>query len=286
LVTVRTATIVFLRVVVLGLLLWGLYAIDFVDARFVEDARTAPFALFLVSLLQAAVLSYAVLRSRWRGWRLIGAIALAFYGISVLMVVIEAVYLPDALPLEVVYGAAANGAITVTIFATVAVLGLGRLEGREALLAHNCRAGIPWTQWLWRLALIGLGYAVLYVFFGACVFLPLARRLAPDDLARYAALEMPAWVLPFQVLRAVLWAALTLPVIQMLEGRWSETGLVVALLYAVLMGASLLRPTGLPLGLRMAHLVEVTGANFAFGWLVAALLYRRKVWAGRKETGA
>jgi hypothetical protein len=273
-------------VVVLGLLLWGLYAIDFVDAHFVEDARAAPMALLLVSLLHVAVLSYSILRSRWRGWQLIGATALAFYGISVLMVIIEAVYLPDALPPEVVYSTAANGAISVTIFTTVAVLVLGRMKGDGASQARNGRVGMPWTQWLWRLALIGLGYAVLYVFFGACVFLPLARRLAPGDLARYAALEMPAWVLPFQVLRAVLWAALTLPVIQMLKGHWWETGLVVALLYAVLMGASLLRPTGLPLGLQVAHLVEVAGANFAFGWLVAALLYPWKEWADRKETRA
>jgi hypothetical protein len=126
---------------------------------------------------------------------------------------------------------------------------------------------------------------MLYVFFGACVFLPLARRLAPDALAAYAALDLPAWVLAFQIVRGILWAALTVPVIRMMKGRWWEVGLAVSLLYAVLMGANLLRPTGLPVGLQMAHLAEVTGANLCFGWIVGGLLYGECVWRERKREG-
>ena len=97
----------------------------------------------------------------------------------------------------------------------------------------------------------------------------------------------------------MLWAALTLPVIRMMrepalpvpsvaegslskepalslpKGRWWETGLAVALLFSVLMGANLLRPTGLPVGLQVAHLVEVFGENLLFGWIVVWLLHRR-----------
>jgi hypothetical protein len=86
---------------------------------------------------------------------------------------------------------------------------------------------------------------VLFILFGASVFLPLARRLAPADLEEYSNLEMPIWVLPFQALRGVPWAA-ALPAIRMMKGRWWETELAVALLFSVLMGANLLRPTGLP----------------------------------------
>lgn len=116
---------------------------------------------------------------------------------------------------------------------------------------------------------------MLFVLFGAFVFLPLAGRLAPADLEEYTDLEMPVWVLPFQALRGVLWAALALPVIRMMKGRRREIGLAVALLFSVLMGTNLLRPTELPAGLQVAHLVEVFGESFAFGWIVVALLSRR-----------
>jgi hypothetical protein len=61
--------------------------------------------------------------------------------------------------------------------------------------------------------------------FGALVFIPLAGRLGPAALEEYTNLEMPAWILPFQVLRGMLWVALTLPVIRMMKGRWWEIGL-------------------------------------------------------------
>jgi transketolase len=84
--------------------------------------------------------------------------------------------------------------------------------------------------------------------------------------------EVPAWVLPFQAVRALLWTAVTLPVIRAMKGRWWETGLAVALLFSVLMGGNLLQPTDMPTGLQAAHFVEVFGENFVFGWVVVGLL--------------
>jgi len=207
------------------------------------------------------------------------------------MVAIEAVYLPGALPPDLVVKLVVNGAITAAVFSSLAVLIHGQMKGAEEPQEANRRLvmpfdraqGMPWTQWVWKLALIGFSWVVLFILFGALVFLPLAGRLAPAALEEYTNLEMPAWILPFQALRAVLWAALALPVIRMMKepalslskGRWWETGLAVALLFSVLMGANLLRPTGLPVGLQVAHLVEVFGENLLFGWIVVWLLHRR-----------
>ena len=123
--------------------------------------------------------------------------------------------------------------------------------------------------------MIACGWAALFVVFGAFVYLPLARSL---DLAAFqvsASPDLPAWVLPFQMVRALLWVAVTLPLIRMMKGSWWETGLAVALLYSVLMGSSLLMATDMPTGLRLAHLVEVFGEAFVFGWIVVALLHGR-----------
>jgi hypothetical protein len=272
-----------LRVVLLTLVLFGLYAIDFVDLSITEEARAAPAMLLLVSFLHTLVLSYPILRSRWTGWRLVGAIFLAFYGVTTLMVAIEAVYLPETLPPDLVVRLIVNGAITTIVFSVLAVLVHTRTERGEEFENAGYRVTMPWTQWVWRLAVIGLSWAVLFVLFGALVFLPLAGRLAPDALADYANLEMPAWVLPFQAVRGMLWAVLALPVIRMMNGSRGEVGLAVALLFAVLMGANLLRPAGLPVGLQVAHFVEVFGENFVFGWIVVWLLRKREKDNGEEK---
>jgi hypothetical protein len=231
--------------------------------------------LLLVSLLQAGVLSYPILRSRWTGWRLVGAIFSVFYGVTTLMVAVEGVYLPDELPPHLVRHLLVNGAITAAILSPVAVLIHGRMKPTQKPEGANLRLIMSWSQWLWRLAVIAFSWAVLFVSFGALVYLPLAHALDPTALQALVSPNLPSWVLPFQMIRAVLWTVLTLPVIRMMKGNWWETGFVTALLFSVLLGSSLLMPTGMPVGLQLAHLIEVSGEAFVFGWIVVGLLHRR-----------
>lgn len=263
-----------LRIIVLTLILFGLYSVDFYGLSLSEKVRMAPATLLLVSLLQATVLSYPILRSRWTGWRLVGAIFSVFYGVTTLMIAVEGVYLPDALPLDLVVRLLVNGAITAAVFAPVAVLLHGRMKPDGGVQQVNSRLTMPWFQWLWRLTLIAFSWAVLFVVFGALVYLPLASALDAASLQASASPDLPPWVLPFQMVRALLWTALTLPVLRMLQGSWWETGLVVALLFSILMGSSLLLPTDMPTMLRFAHLIEVSGEAFVFGWIVVGLLHR------------
>jgi hypothetical protein len=264
-----------LRIIVLTLILFGLYSVDYWSLTLSEEVRTAPAMLLLVSLLQAVVLSYPIVRARWSGWKLVGAVFLVFYGITTLMVAIEGVYLPDELPPHLVRHLLVNGAITAAILSPVAVLIHGRMKPTQELEGPNLRLIMSWSQWLWRLAVIAFSWAVLFVFFGALVYLPLAHALDPTALQALVSPDLPSWVLPFQMIRALLWTVLTLPVIRMMKGNWWETGFGTALLFSVLLGSNLLMPTGMPAGLQLAHLIEVCGEAFVFGWIVVALLHRR-----------
>jgi hypothetical protein len=163
--------------------------------------------------------------------------------------------------------------VTAAIFSLAAVWIHGRMRGSHHVEQPQARVAMSWWQWTWRLALIAFSWVVLFVLCGALVFLPLAGALAPEALDAYTNMEMPAWILPFQALRAVLMAALILPLIRMMKGRRWETGLAVALLYSILMASNLLRPTGMHPGLQLAHLVEVLVENLIFGWIVGWLLY-------------
>jgi hypothetical protein len=269
----RAAILLGQRILVLTFILFGLYSLDFLGVELVEGAMAAPGTLLLVAFLHTAVLSYPIVRSRWSGWRLIAAIISVFYGVTTVMVAVEAVYLPEVLPPDVVLRLIVNGAITAAIFSPLAVLIHGRMkEDKGPPQETNTRLVMSWTQWGWRLALIALSWVVLFIVFGALVYLPLAGYLAPGDLAEQTTPEVPPWVLPFQAVRALLWTAVTLPVIRMMKGRWWETGLAVALLFSVLMGGNLLRPMDMPMDLQVAHFVEVFGENFLFGWIVVGLL--------------
>ncbi|MDF1514942.1 MAG: hypothetical protein P1S60_14120 [Anaerolineae bacterium] len=234
----------------------------------------APVLLVLTAFLQTIVLSYAVLRTGRHGWRLFVALFMAFYGISTLMVAVEAVYLPDTLPLDIVLPLLVNGGMTAALFSGVAVLVWGR--GHLQAVTPDKGVSVSWAPWTGKFVLIGVSWTILFVVFGALVFLPLAEMLAPEALAVYTNLDMPAWVLPFQLVRGMLWAALVLPLLLLMRGsRWA-TALTTGLLFAVPMGTNLLRATSLPIGLLLAHPVEVLGENFIFGWLVARILVGKR----------
>ncbi|MDI6811351.1 MAG: hypothetical protein QMD80_06740 [archaeon] len=197
-------------------------------------------------------------------------------------------YLEDIVPLEETPKLFLNGAITAALFSSLAVLIHGKMKGVEESQEHSRRLVTPWTEWIWKLILIAVIYVFIYISFGMFVFMPLAGEAFQEY---YADLQLPAWILPFQMVRGIIWAALALPVIRMMEGRLWEAGLAVALLFSVLMGSLLLVPTEFMLeAIRMAHLVEVTSPNFLFGWIVVWLLNHhhgslRKLFRWSERTG-
>ncbi len=259
-----------LRVLALALVLYALYSVDWLGLRLNDEVTRAPAVLGLVALLHAGVLSLAVAGARWRGWPLVAALFLLVYDVTAIAVAIEAVYLPDTLPPALALSLVSNGAVVSAVSAIAAVWLFGRLGTEPAAEAGPPRA---WWSYLWRLLVLGLLYAVLFVAFGALVFMPIAGQLAPEALEVYTTVDLPAWVLPFQVGRGVLWALLVLPMVRALRGpRW-RVALTMGLLFAVLMGANLLRPAGIDPGLLTAHLIEVTGANLLYGLAVGGLLY-------------
>lgn len=272
-----------LKLLVLTSLLFALYAVDFLHFSVTPEALAAPVPLALTTLLHTLVLSYAMSRTTQRGWRLGVALFLAFYGITTLMVAIEAVYLPDALPPDIVKSLLVNGGIAAGLFSCALVLVWGRWQPAPTSSASGQTPSISWLAWIGKFLLIGFVWTVLFVVFGALVFMSLARALAPEALSTYANMDMPAWVLPFQLVRGIIWAVLALPLIRILRGSRSRVALTVALLFAVLMGTNLLRATGLPAGLQIAHLVEVTGENFIFGWLVAWIVVGQRKTASKDQ---
>jgi len=181
-------------------------------------------------------------------------------------------YLVDIVPAEIIPKLFLQGAIIAALFSPLAVLIHGKMKRVEESQEANQRLNMPWTEWVWKLIVIAVVYVIIYISFGMFVFRPLAGEAFQEY---YADLQMPGWILPFQMVRAMIWTALALPVIRMMKGHWWEAGFGVALAFSVLMGSQLLLPNEfMPDKIRIAHFVEVFSSNFVFGWIVVWLLNR------------
>ncbi len=243
-------------------------------------------ALVAVCSLNTMVLTYIILRSRWTSWRLILAIFFISYGTMTIMSQIETAVFVTRLPSGMLPRIFLMGVIVTGLFSPLAVLILGKrkrdIMGNEA----NLRLVMPPGEWIWKAGLIAIAYVAIYFTFGYFVAwrnAAVREYYGGTDSGSFVAqmrrviLDTP-WLPLLQMLRAVMWMAIAIPVIRMMKGQWWEAGLAVSLLFGILMNSQLLLPNPfMPEEVRMAHLAETASSNFLFGWLVVwLLLFRHK----------
>ncbi|MGH7710063.1 MAG: hypothetical protein ACREOG_02205, partial [Gemmatimonadaceae bacterium] len=248
-----------------------------------EQSGAAALLLLAVCFLDSAVLTHVILRSRWAGWKLIATVAFVFYGVTTFMGQIETAVFVTRLPSGVLPRFFLMGALISAPFAVLAVLILGRRKA-GADTETNSRLIMPAKEWAWKLAVIAIVYVILYFGFGYFIAWqnPAVREYygGQDEgsfLAHMAAVQRDTpWLIPFQMLRAMLWVAIALPVVRMMKGPWQETALALGLLFGVVMNAQLLLPNVyMPEPVRMTHLIETASSNFIFGFFIGWLLTHR-----------
>jgi len=179
------------------------------------------------------------------------------------------------------------GALIAVPFSLLAVPILGKARGADNP-ETNSRLQMTPGEWIWKLTVIAAVYVILYFTFGYFVAWqnPAVREYygGVDNgfLSQMGSvLRDTPWLVPFQILRALCWAAIAVPVVKMLKGGWLEASLTLALLFSVLMNAQLLLPNPyMPETVRMSHLVETASSNFIFGMVIGWLLLRRQAYPG------
>ena len=241
------------------------------------DANAALVGLLAGSLLNAAVWTYVILRSNWTGWKLILAVVFVFFGVNTVMPQIETAYFVTRLPPGMLPRLFLAGLIIAVTFALLAVLILGKARSRAT---GDSWSRIPAGALTIKLLLIVVVYLLLYFTFGYFIAWknPAVRAYYggndPDGFIAHSAnlLRTEPMLFVLQVVRALLWAALAVPIIKMMKGEWWESGLAVALLFAVMTSQLLLPNPLMPAEVRMVHLVETATSNFLFGWLVVLIL--------------
>ena len=294
----RAALLVGFKLIVLTIILFVCFAVagrvlgQPSNAQTPERAGAAALSLVAVCFLQATVLSYLILRSRWSGWRLVVTMSVIFYGVATFMPQIESAVFPTRLPPGMLPRLFLMGALIAAPFSLLAVLVLGKRKPAPAERQSSSRLIMPTSEWAWKLVVIALAYLVLYFTFG--YFIAWRNPAVPEyyggtDPGSFFAqmgtvVRDTPWLIPIQVVRAMLWVALALPVIRMLKGEWPETALAIGVLFAVVMNALLLLPNPyMPEPVRMAHLVETASSNFIFGVLIGWLLTKRHAVPLRRQ---
>ena len=244
------------------------------------EAGATLAALFVVSLINGAVWTYLIRRSRWTGWKLIVTVLLVFYGVNTLMPQIETAYFITRLPPGMLPRLFIAGLIIAAVFAPLAVLILGKARAYTNKTLSDEQLKMPLGSWVAKLSLIVVAYIVIYFTFGYFIAWKSEAVRAyyngtdPGNFFTHMAnlLHTEPLLLVLQAVRALLWAAIAVPVIKMLKGGWWESGFAVALLFAVMTSLLLLPNPLMPDEVRMAHLLETATSNFLFGWLVVLIL--------------
>jgi hypothetical protein len=283
----KTAAFVVLRVIALTGVLFVCFAVAGGVVGFASDSRASEqtgastLLLLAVCLLQVMVVTHLILRSRWTGWRLTAAVFFIFYGVTTFMPQIESAVFLTRLPPGTLPRLFLMGFLISVPFSVLAVLILGKRKAELVDTEPNSRLVMPASVWAWKLVVIAVAYVILYFTFGYFVAWRhpgVAEYYGGVDPGSFLAqmrivLRNTPWLVPFQILRALCWVALALPVIRMMKGKWPETALSIGLLFAVVMNAPLLLPNPyMPEPVRMAHLVETASSNFIFGVFVGWLL--------------
>lgn len=240
-----------------------------------SDPKTVTLATLFVSFLSIGAISYPIMKSRWAGWKLISIVFMMIFGIQTFLTQIETIvflkYLANIVPTDMIPLLIVQGILMALLFSPLPVLILGKYKNKTE--SHEPVISIRLKELILTLLLIGVIYLTIYILLGMVVFKPLAGQ-AFD--AYYGNLKLPQWIIPFQIVRGIIWAIIALPVIQMMKGEKWEKGLAVALLFSILMGALLLIPTGImPDKIRISHFIEVASSNFVFGWIVVWLLNKK-----------
>ena len=243
--------------------------------------------VIIVSAACTLVVILMITSSLWHGWKLAGAMSLAYYGAVTLVTQLEAWYFlyGKTIGSELMPRLFLQGLPTAFLFVPIAVVVLWRVHQVKGEFPPLLPT--PLKEWLWKLGVIILAYLALYELAGYFIAwqnpelrafynqpgpaLPFFRQLASQ-------IANDPWLVPYQAVRALIWTACALPIL--LGSRWKlwQTALVVGLLFSVPQNLGHILPNSLiPLNsVRISHMLETASSTFVFGLIVTWLFFPKK----------
>jgi hypothetical protein len=234
------------------------------------------FSLVLSLMFETAVMFAYVRSSALSGLKLILATFVLYFGIRTFMLQVETYVfmhvLTSLISLDLMAKIWLQGAISALIFSPV-IATLAKSE--EKPIIDDRQMAKTGRSLFYSLTLVAFLYTLIYFTAGIIIFVPLAGDASAEF---YPDLQLPGWIIPFQLLRGYLWALLSLLLLS--TSRLGATGrhLLAGLVFGVLVSAQLISPNDLmPNAIRLAHLVEMFVSMTLFGYLSALILGRKRL---------
>ena len=288
--TIRSIALLVLKVVVLAIMFFVALTVGNIiflspslpPTTLPPDRAAAALAgTLIIALVDTLIVTLIVLRSRWRGWRLALGVAFSLYGVTTVMAQIETAWFAPAMTTMQITPELLRG-----LFLCTLPMALIWVPLAVTLLSWGWQFPAPdepaYVQprsaggWAWRLAAIAAAYLALYFGFGYVVAWQNPEVRALYDSGANPQVFAYERLIPFQILRSLLWVLFALPVIRMTAGpRW-WVALMVGLLFALPMNIFHVIPNDLMSpSVRLSHFIETASSNFIFGLIVTELL----LWA-------
>ena len=250
-----------------------------------DEAGNAFLILLGVNLMNAFLVSIVLVRSPWRGWKLVLAVGGIYFGISTFMPQLETWFFGEAMGINHTLLAQfiLSGAITTVFFAPIAVLIFRKGKGKSESVASPA-----WqiTGLHWKLPVLTLLYVLLYFVFGYYIawqslmvrlYYTRSTEILPFIQHIGNLLKSDTNLFFFQVFRGILWTGFVWLILQCCKGKKWELALFTGLLLGLLLTIPLFLPNPfMPRTVRMIHFVETASSTFLFGVIAALLLTSRK----------
>jgi hypothetical protein len=255
------------------------------DTASEQEAGQAFFQLLMVSLAYTGLLSVLVWYARWYGFKLVLAVATIHFGVETFMSQIETLYFNSSvqMPLDFLGSLVLAGFLRAVIFAPLVVLIFGKFKAPPTPPAPL--AQYPKRILAQRIVGISVFYIIIYFLFGYFV-----AWQQPDLRFYYTGstdikpffqhfsdlfLIEDHFIIPFQFLRGLLWAALALIIVRLMQTPRLVTALTVSMSFIILLTFALvIFPNAfMPPAVAQAHFLELVSSMFVFGIVATWVLY-------------
>ena len=154
------------------------------------------FLIFTICV--GGTLSDLILRSRWHGWKLAGALFVSMYGISTVASQLDSIaFLSSKLPQGMIRAIFIQGALAEALFAPLAVLALGKWRAAPVRAPMSPAAAPKLATILLRVTILVAAFVFLYLFFGYYVAWrnpELQRYYGGQELATFWAAWKHNWM--------------------------------------------------------------------------------------------
>ena len=267
------------------------------EAASQEQAGNVILLLLIINAVNALLFGLVVTQSRWRGLPLVLGLTFAFYGVQTLIGQIEAIVFLTPLgerfgagsvptltmPIDFITSQFIIGAAQAVIAAPLAILLFGKIKRDEDGSSFELFPQFRLPQWLLKLGAVIVLYELLYFGFGYFVawknpaVTAFYQGTDPGSFLaqmKHVATQTPT-LIPFQAVRALMWAAFALPVISMLRHKPWLGAVLTGLFLSLPMNIPHIVPNPfMPADVRLVHFIETASSNFIFGVLMFWLLHR------------